>query len=100
MPPPTLRGRSKNRPFGFLGNRINHVHPANHVILSTTFYENNKQKMISVAEAIQIVRQQTAPLSTERVRIEHALGRVLAEDVVADTDLPPFNRAQMDGYAV
>jgi len=56
--------------------------------------------MISVAEAIQIVRQQTTTLATEHVSIEHALGRVLAEDVVADTDLPPFNRAQMDGYAV
>ena len=56
--------------------------------------------MISVAEAIQIVRQQTASLPTERVRIEDALGRVLGEDVVADTDLPPFDRAQMDGYAV
>ena len=100
MPPPTLRGRSKNRPFGFLGDRINHAHSANHVILSTTFVENYKQKMISVAEAIQIVKQQTAPLSTESVRIEHALGRVLAHDVVADTDLPPFDRSQMDGYAV
>jgi molybdenum cofactor synthesis domain-containing protein len=56
--------------------------------------------MISVAEAIQIVRQQTTPLPTERVRIEQALGRVLAADVIADTDLPPFDRAQMDGYAV
>jgi len=56
--------------------------------------------MISVAEAIQIVRQQTAPLPTERVRIEQTLGRVLAADVVADTDLPPFDRSQMDGYAV
>ena len=56
--------------------------------------------MISVAEAIQIVRQHTAPLSTEPVPIVAALGRVLAEDVVADTDLPPFDRAQMDGYAV
>jgi molybdopterin molybdotransferase len=56
--------------------------------------------MISVAEAIQIVRQQTAPLATERVRIEQTLGRVLAGDVVADTDLPPFDRSQMDGYAV
>src|SRR4026209_3044434 len=56
--------------------------------------------MISVAEAIQIVRQHTAPLSTERVPVEHSLGRVLAEDVVADTDLPPFDRSQMDGYAV
>src|SRR5678816_4460085 len=56
--------------------------------------------MISVAEAIQIVRQQTASLATERVRIEQTLGRVLAGDVVADTDLPPFDRSQMDGYAV
>ena len=56
--------------------------------------------MISVAEAIQIVRQQTAPLATERVRIEQTLGRVLAADVIADTDLPPFDRSQMDGYAV
>lgn len=56
--------------------------------------------MISVAEAIQIVRQQTRPLAKERVRLEHALNRVLAEDVVADSDLPPFDRSQMDGYAV
>lgn len=56
--------------------------------------------MISVAEAIQIVRQRTEPLGKERVRIEQALGRVLAADVVADTDLPPFDRSQMDGYAV
>ena len=56
--------------------------------------------MISVAEAIQIVRQQTPPLATEHVRLEDVLGRVLAQEVVADTDLPPFDRAQMDGYAV
>jgi molybdopterin molybdotransferase len=56
--------------------------------------------MISVAEAIQIVRQQTQALSTEQVELECVLGRVLADDVVADTDLPPFDRSQMDGYAV
>src|SRR5215211_7155609 len=56
--------------------------------------------MISVAEAIQIVRQQTHTLPAERVRLQDALGRVLAEDVVADSDLPPFDRSQMDGYAV
>ena len=56
--------------------------------------------MIPVAEAIQIVSQQTVLLPIERVRIEQALGRVLAADVVADSDLPPFDRAQMDGYAV
>ncbi|HEV8188736.1 MAG TPA: gephyrin-like molybdotransferase Glp [Pyrinomonadaceae bacterium] len=56
--------------------------------------------MISVAEAIQIVRQQTLRLPSERVRIDQVLGRVLARDVVADSDLPPFDRSQMDGYAV
>src|SRR5215218_2385737 len=56
--------------------------------------------MLSVAEAIQVIRQQTAPLATERVSLERVLGRVLAEEVVADSDLPPFDRAQMDGYAI
>ncbi len=56
--------------------------------------------MISVAEAIQIVRQQTRPLPSERVKLHDALNRVLAEDIVADSDLPPFDRSQMDGYAV
>ena len=56
--------------------------------------------MISVAEAIQIVRQQTPTLTTERVELPRALGRVLAQAAVADSDLPPFDRSQMDGYAV
>ena len=56
--------------------------------------------MISVAEAIHIVRQRTETLAAERVELESALGRVLAEDVVADSDMPPFDRSQMDGYAV
>ncbi len=56
--------------------------------------------MISVAEAIQIVKQHTQPLPVEKVELHEALGRVLANDVVADSDLPPFDRAQMDGYAV
>lgn len=56
--------------------------------------------MISVAEAIQIIRQQTPTLPGEEVELQYALGRVLAEDVVADSDLPPFDRSQMDGYAV
>ncbi len=56
--------------------------------------------MISVAEAIQIVRQQTHSLPVEQVSLPQAHGRVLAQDVVADSDLPPFDRSQMDGYAV
>jgi molybdenum cofactor synthesis domain-containing protein len=56
--------------------------------------------MISVAEAIQIVRQHTRPLPSERVKLQDVLHRVLAEDIIADSDLPPFDRSQMDGYAV
>src|SRR5438067_74043 len=56
--------------------------------------------MIPVSEAIGIVREKTAPLEVERVEIADAMGRILAEDVYADCDLPPFDRAQMDGYAV
>src|SRR5213594_4387941 len=56
--------------------------------------------MIPVADAIQIVLSQTLTLSAESVPLSDALARILAEDIVADSDLPPFDRAQMDGYAV
>src|SRR6185369_9460896 len=56
--------------------------------------------MIPIADAIEIVRSQTYRLPDEAVALTQSIGRVLAEDVIADTDLPPFDRAQMDGYAV
>ncbi|MCA1635470.1 MAG: molybdopterin molybdotransferase MoeA [Acidobacteria bacterium] len=56
--------------------------------------------MIPVPEAIRIVLEQARSLASERIALEGALGRVLAGDVLADGDLPPFDRAQMDGYAV
>ena len=56
--------------------------------------------MIPVAEAIHIVREQTRRLPAEPVSLDQARGRFLAQDVFADSDLPPFDRSQMDGYAV
>lgn len=56
--------------------------------------------MIPVNEAIRIVNEQTHELPAEKVALENALGRILAQDVVADSDLPPFDRSQMDGYAI
>jgi molybdopterin molybdotransferase len=56
--------------------------------------------MITVAHAIQIVKEEVQPLPAEPAELANALGRILAEDVVADSDLPPFDRSQMDGYAV
>ena len=40
------------------------------------------------------------PLGTEEVPLEDALGRVLAADVVAQVDVPSFDRANYDGYAL
>jgi molybdenum cofactor synthesis domain-containing protein len=56
--------------------------------------------MIPISEAIRIVLLHTSRLEVEAVELSDALGRVLAEDIIADCDLPPFDRAQMDGYAV
>jgi molybdenum cofactor synthesis domain-containing protein len=56
--------------------------------------------MISVNDAIRIVQEQTQRLPAQTIALDEALGRVLAEDVIADSDLPPFDRSQMDGYAL
>src|SRR5438067_3601147 len=56
--------------------------------------------MIPVSQAIEIVLMHRPELGGESVALPDALGRILAEDITADTDLPPFDRAQMDGYAV
>ena len=57
-------------------------------------------RMITVAEAVRVVVERAELIGAERVPLADAAGRVLAEDVFADSDLPPFDRAQMDGYAV
>ncbi|AHW60751.1 molybdopterin molybdochelatase [Draconibacterium orientale] len=36
---------------------------------------------------------------TEKVQLENAFNRVLQEDVIADLNMPPFNKSAMDGYA-
>jgi molybdopterin molybdotransferase len=42
----------------------------------------------------------TASPPTQKVKLERALGRALAEEVLADRDFPPFHRATRDGYAL
>src|SRR2546423_5432393 len=56
--------------------------------------------MIPFADAIKIVLAQTSALPVDSVAISESSGRILAGDIIADADLPPFDRAQMDGYAV
>ena len=56
--------------------------------------------MVSVEQALEIVLRETPSLAAEEVPLDESLARVLAEDVRADRDLPPFDRAAMDGYAL
>ena len=56
--------------------------------------------MITVDQALSIVLDHAEPLGVETVALEDAHHRILAEDIRADIDLPPFDRARMDGYAL
>lgn len=57
-------------------------------------------KMISIARARELVLSAVTALGPETVALDDALGRVLARDVVAAGDVPPFPSSAMDGYAV
>lgn len=57
--------------------------------------------MLSVAEAQERVLAQLRPLpAVSMTAYAHAVGLVLAEDVASDLDMPPYDKALMDGYAV
>lgn len=56
--------------------------------------------MLPVEEAQARVLSRIHRLEREEVRILDALGRVAAEDVTADYDIPPHTNTAMDGYAV
>lgn len=56
--------------------------------------------MLTVADALAILLAEVQPLPPAQVPLAEALGLVLAEEVVADRDSPPFDKALMDGYAV
>lgn len=56
--------------------------------------------MITVREAQAILDRAMEPAGEEAASLDDALGRVLARDVVADVDWPPFDTSAMDGYAV
>src|SRR3954451_3356265 len=57
-------------------------------------------QLVSVEEAPARARAGVRPRGHETVSVDAALGRVLAEDVVSDLELPPFDSSAMDGFAV
>ena len=56
--------------------------------------------MISFKDAYKKVLDLYQDFGHEQVPLETAMGRVLAEDIVADRNFPPFNRATKDGIAI
>jgi molybdopterin molybdotransferase len=56
--------------------------------------------MVPVSKALKIIEREAVPLRSERIDLTDAIDRVLAQNIIADMDLPPFDRSQMDGYAV
>ena len=56
--------------------------------------------LLSIEDALALVLERARPLPTERVGLDDAAGRVLAEPALAAVDLPSFDSSAMDGFAV
>ncbi|MBU0672373.1 MAG: molybdopterin molybdotransferase MoeA [Candidatus Margulisbacteria bacterium] len=56
--------------------------------------------MIKPKKALNMILKKANPLGTELVELPNTLGRVLAENIYSDVNLPPFDRSAMDGFAV
>jgi molybdopterin molybdotransferase len=57
-------------------------------------------ELLTITEAQRLILERAQPLPPERVALERAAGRVLAEDARAAVDLPPFASSAMDGFAL
>lgn len=56
--------------------------------------------MVTVKEAENIILSQATDYGPEAVLLKFCIGRVLAENILADRDMPPYNRVTMDGIAI
>src|SRR5437879_3150799 len=56
--------------------------------------------MVRVEEALETILDLAQPLGHETIELTQARGRILAQNVVADDDLPGLARSSVDGYAV
>ncbi len=58
-------------------------------------------RLVNLEDAIEMTFESCRfPLNVEEVVVENAVGRVLAEDIIAKVDMPRFDQAFYDGYAV
>ncbi len=55
--------------------------------------------MISFDEAFQVIAMSKSPLIAEEIPLIRALNRILAQDLLSDIDMPPYDKSAMDGFA-
>jgi len=65
-----------------------------------TIGNSGSRPLLTVAQARDRILERIAPLNGEDVALTQARGRVLAEEVRSERDVPPFVNSAMDGYAV
>ena len=58
------------------------------------------QPLISTSEATDIIARHSIRFESETVALDYAYGRILASDVLADRNAPPFDRVMMDGICI
>jgi molybdenum cofactor synthesis domain-containing protein len=56
--------------------------------------------MLRIEDALSLMLDNVPRLAAHKIPLEQSIGCVLREDIISDLDLPPFNRARMDGYAL
>ncbi|WP_408010684.1 gephyrin-like molybdotransferase Glp [Pseudalkalibacillus sp. A8] len=59
-----------------------------------------RRKPMEIGEGVKRVLAHPLELQAEELNIEDVLDRVLAEPIIADHDVPPFNRSPYDGFAL
>ena len=57
-------------------------------------YEDARLKVIEITAGLRRIP------AREKLKLQQSLGRILAEEIIADRDCPPFDRATRDGFAV
>lgn len=55
---------------------------------------------LTVEEGLELLLEHSNPVSTQMIPVWQGNGRVLAQDVIARENIPPFDRSPLDGYAV
>jgi molybdopterin molybdotransferase len=56
--------------------------------------------MVDIEHALKTILENTDVLHTRSIKLQESFGFTLAEDIMSDINIPPFDKSAMDGYAV